>query len=140
MKKRIIDLPDLPDEILLIIFNKLGSFDVLYSLLNSTQRLDRIARSSYSKSINFSIELSDGQICPIDSAELHRFNIEMLPQIHDRIQMMTLEPTNIERILSSQFPNLHTLVLVGFSPDLLLNYFTGNLLQSRNFNYLIVYV
>ncbi|CAF1462450.1 unnamed protein product [Adineta ricciae] len=126
MKTRIIDLLDLPDEILLIIFNKLGSFDVLYSLLNSTQRLDRIARSSYSKSINFSIELSDGQICPIDSAKLHRFNIEMLPQIHDRIQMMTLEPTNIERILSSQFPNLHTFVLVGFSPDLLLNYFTEN--------------
>lgn len=127
MKKRTIDLLDLPDEILLIIFNKLGSFDVLYSLLNSTQRLDRIARNIYSKSINFSIEFSDGQVCPIDSAKLDRFYIEILPEIHDRIQMMTLEGTNVEHILSSQFPNLHTLVLVGFSPDILLNYFQGKL-------------
>ncbi|UJR07088.1 hypothetical protein I4U23_011376 [Adineta vaga] len=128
MNKQILDLLDVPDEILLIIFNKLGSFDVLYSLLNSTHRLDHIARNThYSKSINFSIELSDGQICAIDSDKLHRFCIEILPQIHDQIQIMTLETTNIERILlATQFPNLHTLTLVGFSPDALLNYFTEN--------------
>ncbi|UJR11733.1 hypothetical protein I4U23_015914 [Adineta vaga] len=120
MNKQILDLLDLPDEILLIIFNKLSSFNVVYSLLNSTQRLDRIVRNSQSKSINFSIELSDGQICSIDSDKLHRFCIEILPQKHDRIQMMTLETTNIERIRSSQFPNLHTLVFVEFSPDILL--------------------
>ncbi|CAF1478142.1 unnamed protein product [Adineta steineri] len=126
MNNRIINLLDLPDEILLIIFNKLGSFYVLYSLLNSIQRLDLIARSiHYSKSINFSIELSDGQVSTIDSDKLHRFCVEILPQIHDHIQIITLETTSIERILlAAQFPNLNTLVLVGFSPDILSSYFT----------------
>ncbi|CAF1439677.1 unnamed protein product [Adineta steineri] len=126
MSNRIINLLDLPDEILLIIFNKLGSFYVLYSLLNSTQRLDLIARSiHYSKSINFSTELSDGQVSTIDSDKLHRFCVEILPQIHDHIQIITLETTSIERILlAAQFPNLNTLVLVGFSPEILSSYFT----------------
>jgi hypothetical protein len=127
MNNRTIDLLDLPDEILLIIFNKLGSIDVLYSLLNSTQRLDQIARSiDYTKSINFSIELSDDQFSTIDPGKLHRFCAEILPQIHHHIQAMTLETASIERILlAAEFPNLNTIVLVGFSPDVLLRYFAG---------------
>ena len=115
----------LPDEILVIIFNKLSSIDVLYSLLNSTQRLDHIARSiDYAKSINFSVELSNGQLTAIDPNKLHRFCVELLPQIHHRIQTLTLEPSSIERILlAAQFPNLDTIVLAGFSADMLLHHF-----------------
>jgi hypothetical protein len=39
---------------------------------------------------------------------------------------MTLETASIERILlAAEFPNLNTIVLVGFSPDVLLRYFAG---------------
>ena len=140
MSNRTLDLLDLPDEILLIIFNKLGSADVLYSLLNSTQRLDQIARGiDYTKSINFSIESSNGQFSAIDPDKAHRFCAELLPQIHHHIQSMTLETSNIERILlAAQFPNLHTLVLAGFSPAILLHYFTSKpkfrLLGNKNFH------
>ena len=118
MNCRTVNLLDLPDELLLIIFNKLGSADVVYSLLNSTQRLDQIARSlDYTKAINLSA---------IDSNKIHRFCVELLPQIHDRIQVMTLESGSIERILvAAQFPNLNSIVFVGFSPDVLLYYFTS---------------
>lgn len=119
MNNRAVDLLDLPDELLLIIFNELGSADVVYSLLNSTQRLDQIARSiDYTKAINFS---------EIDSDKIDRFCVELLPQIHDRIQIMTLESSSIQRILSAaQFPYLNSITLVGFSPDVLLHYFTSN--------------
>jgi hypothetical protein len=127
MNSKTIGLLELPDEILLIIFDKLGSVNVLYSLLNSTQRLDQIARNiDYTKSINFSIELSDGQFTTIDPDKLHRFCVEILPQINHHIQAMTLETVTIERILlATQFPNLNTIVLVGCSPDVLLRHFTG---------------
>lgn len=99
MKDRTICLTDLPDEILLIIFNKLCSVNVLYSLLNSTQQLDRIARSiDDTKSINFSIQSSDGAFSTIDPDKLHRFCIEILLQVHHRIEAMTLEIANMERI------------------------------------------
>jgi len=116
MNNQTVNLLDLPDELLLIIFNKLGSADVIYSLLNSTQRLDRIVRSiDYTKAINLS---------EIDSDKIDRFCVELLPQIHDRIRIMTLESSSIERILcAAQFPHLNSIALVGFSPDVLLHYF-----------------
>jgi len=128
MNERVVDLLDLPDDILLIIFNKLDSFDVLYSLLNSTQRLDRIARSMYyTRSINFSIELSNVQFAAINSDKLNRFCAELLPEIHCQIQSLTLESSTIERILlATRFPNLDTIILVGFLPDVLLDYLTND--------------
>ncbi|CAF1051210.1 unnamed protein product [Adineta steineri] len=65
---------------LLIIFDKLGSVDVLYSLFE----IDKL-----------SIELSDGQISTIDSDKLHR----LCAEICDHIQIMTLEITSIKCIL-----------------------------------------
>ncbi|CAF0845100.1 unnamed protein product [Adineta steineri] len=118
MNCRTVQLLDLPDEILLIILKKLGSVNVLYSLLNINKRLDRMARSvNNTKFLNFSN----------NNVQLNRFCCEILPEIHYNIVELTLEIFSMERILlACEYPNLTVIVLTNFSPDILLQYLTGN--------------
>jgi hypothetical protein len=46
MKNSCIDLIDLPDEILLIIFQKLNNIELFYSLIGVHQRLDNVLNDS----------------------------------------------------------------------------------------------
>ncbi|CAF4291141.1 unnamed protein product, partial [Rotaria magnacalcarata] len=46
MKNLLVQLDDLPDEILMYIFKKLYNGEVLYSLMDVNQRLDRIVRDT----------------------------------------------------------------------------------------------
>ncbi|CAF1415750.1 unnamed protein product [Adineta steineri] len=135
MNDRTVRLLDLPDEILLIIMNKLGSMNVLYSLLNTNRRLDQMARSiNNTKFIDFSIELSDGQFSSIDNIKLDRFCEKILPEIHHKIVGVTFELAYMERILlAHQYPNLTTIVIVTFSTDILLDYLTKESAIARLF-------
>ncbi|CAF4293920.1 unnamed protein product [Adineta steineri] len=123
MDGRTVHLLDLPDEILLIILKKLGSVDVLYSLLNVNKRLDQMARSvNNTKFLNFSI----------NNVQLNRFCCEILPQIHHNIVSLTLEIFSMERIiLACEYPNLTIIVLTNFLPDILLQYLTDESPISR---------
>ncbi|CAF1180627.1 unnamed protein product [Adineta steineri] len=116
MNGRTVHLLDLPDEILLIILKKLGSVDVLYSLLNINKRLDQMARSvNNTKFLNFSM----------NNVQHNRFCCEILPQIHHNIVELTLELFSMECILlACKYPNLTVIVLTNFSPDILLEYLT----------------
>ncbi|CAF1483655.1 unnamed protein product [Adineta steineri] len=106
MNGKTVHLLDLPDEILLIILKKLGSVDVLYSLLNINKRLDQMARSiDNTKFLNFSI----------NNVQLNRFCCEILPQIYHNIVELILDIFSMERILlACEYPNLTIIVLTNF--------------------------
>ena len=112
MEYSCIQLNDLPDEILLIIFQKLNNCDVLYSFMGFNERLDTILydriftrnltliKSIYSSSYQFTDIILD------------RFCLEILPKINTTVQWLSVESSSMERILlATNYPNLHGLGL-----------------------------
>src|SRR5690349_21740163 len=101
-------LLDLPDEILLIIMKKLGSVDVLYSLLGVNKRLDQMAKTiNNTQFLDFSIELSNNRSRSIDHVKLDRFCDEILPQVHHNVIALTLDYDTMKRVLlACEYPNL----------------------------------
>jgi hypothetical protein len=54
MNRSYVQLDDLPDELLMFIFNKMNNIDLLYSLFGINQRLDLILQdSNYTNCMNF---------------------------------------------------------------------------------------
>ncbi|CAF4115440.1 unnamed protein product [Rotaria sordida] len=114
MERSCVQLEDLPDEILLIIFQNLYNCDVLYSFLGLNTRLDTILNDSiFTRNLTL--------IKPIHSSSyeftdiiLDRFCFEILPRINDKIERLNIESSFMERILlATNYPNLHTLGLYG---------------------------
>ncbi|CAF1356199.1 unnamed protein product [Rotaria sordida] len=118
MEHSCVRLDDLPDEILLIIFQKLNNCDVLYSFMGLNERLDTIL---YDKIFTRNLSLikyvhrSSYQFNII----LDRFSLEILPKINDKIERLSIESSFIKRILlATNYPNLHALDLyVEFFPN-----------------------
>ncbi|CAF1498937.1 unnamed protein product [Rotaria sordida] len=115
MERSCVQLEDLPDEILLIIFQNLYNCDVLYSFLGLNTRLDTILNDRiFTRNLTL--------IKPIHSSSyeftdiiLDRFCLEILPRINDKIERLNIESSFMERILlATNYPNLHTLGLYGF--------------------------
>ncbi|UJR11114.1 hypothetical protein I4U23_015296 [Adineta vaga] len=98
MKCSDVQLTDLPDEILQMIFKKLTNIEVLYSLLDVNKRLHSLANDSFfTEHLTFLV---------------HSVN-EILPNIHSKIKWLNLEPLSMRDILSAtDYPNLHGLTLL----------------------------
>ncbi|CAF3775906.1 unnamed protein product [Rotaria magnacalcarata] len=63
MKDLLVQLDDLPDEILMYIFKKLCNGEVLYSLMDVNQRLDRIVHDTI-----FTRDSCLLEYCPVDDS------------------------------------------------------------------------
>ncbi|CAF2503244.1 unnamed protein product [Rotaria sp. Silwood2] len=102
-------LLDLPDEILLIILNKLNNIDVVYSLLDiNNGRLNVLAQENTFTNILKFISIDD--ICLID-----RFCTDILPIIHHNVKCFIFDPVIMERILlATKYPNLSELKIFHF--------------------------
>jgi hypothetical protein len=111
-----VHLLDLPDEILLIIMKKVGSVDVLYSLLGVNKRLDQMARSiNVTKFLDLSTELLNGKISSFDRVKFDRFFDEILPQIRHNVIGFTLDLFYMERVLlACKYPNLSMIVIDNY--------------------------
>jgi hypothetical protein len=114
MKDLLVQLDDLPDETLMYIFKKLYNNEVLYSLMDVNQRLNRIVHDTI-----FTRELYLLEYCPKDNSAfqlpdpiLDRFCSKILPEIGHKIESLFLEQTSIERVLhATNYPNLNNLGL-----------------------------
>ncbi|CAF1367407.1 unnamed protein product [Adineta steineri] len=114
MKDFLVQLDDLPDELLMYIFKKLSNNEVLYSLIGVNQRIKRIARDRI-----FTHHLCLLEYCRIDDSSiplsgpvLDRFCSKILPEIGHQIETLYLERTSIRRILHvTNYPNLNNLGL-----------------------------
>jgi hypothetical protein len=127
MNRSTINITDLPDEMILTIWNKLNKFDVLYSFLGVNKRFDRMVRdAAYTRSVEFINNQSKNGNCSLLDPILDRFCFYILPQIYQSVECLTLEPLSMERILrASGYPHLRKLTLTKFDQESVLRYITG---------------
>jgi hypothetical protein len=118
---------DLPNEMLLAIFEKLKAVHTIFSLVDVNQRLDQLILDPlYSRHLDFTEKSSTGCVCPMVELVLDRICEKVLPRIHLNVKKLTVEPLSMERILlASKYPELHSLSLVNFEHASLLHHLRG---------------
>ena len=117
-----VHLLDLPDEMLIEIFNKIPTFDVLNSIWGVNQRLDRLACDArFTHSLDLTAKQSYDERCSLSAVILDRLCSHILLQIHDNINSLFVEPSSMQQILRAcAYPNLHRLTLSSIeSKDLI---------------------
>ncbi|CAF3288350.1 unnamed protein product [Rotaria socialis] len=119
---------DLPDEMLIEIFNKLSTVDVLNSIWGVNQRLGRLARDArFTHSLDLTTKQSYDERCSISDVMLDRLCSHILPQIHDKIKSLFVEPSSMQRILRAcAYPNLHRLTLSSIESKDFIKYLSDN--------------
>ena len=132
-----VQLTDLPDEILTTIFKKLSNITLLYSLTGVNKRLSKIVRdpifTNHLTLVSFipshlieTASLLRDFVYPLMDPILDRFCLLILPEIHQKIQWLCLEPLSMERILrATDYPNLRGLTLFNIKPARAIDLFSG---------------
>lgn len=128
---------DLPNEILLMIFNKLNMVDVLYSLVDVTQRFDQLVLDPfYIRNLSLtSMRMKSffDRTYSIDDEILLKLCKNILPRIYHQVNELTVEQHSMEHVLhTTNYPQLYSLTLLDFQEEILLNYLTSKLF---NFEY-----
>ena len=125
-----IELIDLPEELLLILFKKLNNVDLLYSLIGISKQLDRVLHDSiFIRHLSLLSSSSDRYLYPIRDDILDRFCFEILPKIHHRIEWLTVESLSMERIFRvGDYSNLRHLDLLSIQYDEFQRLFDGKIL------------
>ncbi len=129
-KNNHLNILDLPNEILFIIFNKLNMVDVLYSLVDINERFNRLIFDPlYIRNLDMTIMITKALFLhtfSIDNHVLDGICEKILPRIHHQVNKLTVERRSMERVLRSfNYPQLHSLSLVDFPEEMLFQYLTG---------------
>ncbi|CAF4617683.1 unnamed protein product [Rotaria socialis] len=83
MEYSCVQLADLLDEILMIIFKQLYNIEVFYSLIGVSKRFNKILHDPSFTSVLRLVEYSvDDHVCSLHYRMFHRFCLQILPQIH----------------------------------------------------------
>jgi hypothetical protein len=139
MKNSSLQLTDLPDEILMIIFKKLDNIELLYSLIDVDLRLNKILNESIFMNrltlVSFVPSrlvvlrsLSLYRIYPLLDPILDRFCLHILPKIHQKVKWLDLEPLSMERILlAANYPNLFGIALLNIQAERALQLLSGKI-------------
>ena len=129
MEHRNVQLIDLPDELLLVIFKKLNNVELLYSLMGINTQLDRIISDPvFTKNLILVRHFSSDLIYPLVDKVLDRFCSQILPHIHSKMNTLYLESLSMKRILRvADYPNLHSLGLYNLDEFDAERIFTGKL-------------
>ena len=123
-----VNILNLPDEIILIIWNKLNKIDVLYSFLNANRRFNKLARDKiYTRSIELiRTNCEEEDNCSLSDQVLDRFCSDILPKIHHNVEHLILEAHSMERILyTSGYSRLYQLTLINLTQELAMQVFAG---------------
>ncbi len=135
-----LNILDLPNEILLIIINKLNIGDVFYSLVDINERFAQLVLHPLCIR-NLDMTVMTMKSCfdrtfSINDQVLSRICENILPQIHDQVNKLTVEPNSMERILLTvNYPQLYSLSFVNFQEEILFQYLTGILLIPNFLRY-----
>jgi hypothetical protein len=127
-----LNILDLPNEILFIIFNKLDMVDVLYSLVDVSQRLNQLVFDPfYIRNLNMtSMKMKSfyDRTYSIDNQVLDKICKNILPRVCDQINELIVEQHSMKHILHTiNYPQLYSLTLMDFPEEVLLNYLTSKL-------------
>ncbi|CAF0844458.1 unnamed protein product [Rotaria sordida] len=140
MENSCIQLNDLPDEILMIIFKKLTNMAVLYSLIDVNKRLNKIVHdTAFTNRLTLYASTTDGFIVPLPDYILDRFCSHILPKIYHKVKCLNLEPISIKCILlATNYPNLTGLALYNVQDGIVLDLLTGKIFyfDSSNHRYI----
>jgi hypothetical protein len=132
-----IGLNDLPDEILMIIFQKLNNINVLHSFQGVNQRLDKIIHDPIFTSHFTSVEWLSQNFIDLSSCDtiLNRFGSQILPEIHDKIQWLDLGSSSMKRVIrAGNYPNLDSLSLYHVDKESARSLFTGKRCQLNSYS------
>lgn len=121
------NMMDLPDEMILAIWNRLTKTDVLYSFVGVNKRLNQLVRDvMYTRSIELLKLRSKNADFSFTDSIMDRFCLDILPQIHELVECLTVESFSMERILfAGEFPHLRNLTLVEVDQQFVPQNFTG---------------
>jgi len=136
MEYSCLGLNDLPDEILMIIFQKLSNLEVLYSFQGVNQRLHKMVHDLIFTSHLTFVQWLSHNIIDVFCCDrmLNRFCLNILPEIHDKIQWLDLESSSMKHVLrAANYPNLHVLGLYNINEESARCLFTGKLFQFNCF-------
>lgn len=134
-----IRLTDLPDEILMIIFQKLKNIELLYYLTDVNPRLDCILNESIFTNRLVLLRFISGHLVdskslvscrayPLLDPILDRFCERILPKINIKIRWLELESTSMERVLhAANYPNLFGFALYNIQTERALEIFSGKM-------------
>ncbi|CAF3980672.1 unnamed protein product [Rotaria sp. Silwood1] len=126
MEDSLIQLNDLPDEILMMILKKLHSCDVLYSLIGVNKRLDTIVQDSFFTAY-LTLTVPPYGFLNFTDPILDRFCSKILPKIHHKIGWINVESSSMERFLRSKnYPNLYGLGLCHLASETARDLFTAS--------------
>ncbi|CAF4402070.1 unnamed protein product [Rotaria magnacalcarata] len=117
-----LNILDVPNEILLMIFSNLNVVDVLYSLVNVTQRFDQlILEPFYTHSLDMTsmtMKSYFDRIYSIDSQLLDRICQNILPRIHRQVHELIVEQHSMAQDKTTPPPlpeNLSTIFVLILS-------------------------
>ncbi|CAF4595661.1 unnamed protein product, partial [Rotaria magnacalcarata] len=128
-----VELNDLSDEILLLIFKKLDKAEVLYSFLGINQRFTRLVHDSiFTNRLTLTKGVADGLFDRLDNQKRERFRLQILPSIRHKIEWLGVEASSLEDILlCTSYPNLNGLGLHGIEENTVLRIFTDETPLTR---------
>jgi hypothetical protein len=125
-----IGLNDLPDQILLYIFQKLNNVDVLYSLQNVNQRLNQILYDSIFRNRLAFVKWLPYKYIDLFSSHvvLNRFCTQIFPSIHQNIKWLELESSSMKHVLcAAHYPNRNSLALYNLNEESARSLCTGKI-------------
>ncbi|CAF3173951.1 unnamed protein product [Rotaria sp. Silwood2] len=134
LNKNELNILDIPDEIFFIIFKKLNTVEVLYSLVDVNRRFDRLALDSlYINNLNMTDTMTINsfyeQPCSIDAQVISKISEKILPRIHDQVHKLTIEEFSIKPILLAvNYPQLYSLSLINFQEEMLYQHLTDDVI------------
>jgi hypothetical protein len=135
MNRSCVQLNDLPDELLMIIFKKINNVEVLCSLFGLNQRLDSFLQdSTFTSRLSF-LKWSSEKFLNIFSREMifNRFCLQILPAVREKIQWLDVESSSMQQILSAaDYPNLYGLGLFNIEEETVKNLFTGKKIRRSH--------
>ena len=131
MEHSLTELNDLPDEILVAIFQKLNNISLLHSLMGLNRRLNTIICDPiFTSHLSLMKQMSDDSVHSLTNSILDRFCSEILPEIYCNIKWLDLEASSMERIfLATDYPNLCRLGLFDVSVEKAVSLFTSKKLN-----------
>ena len=126
-----LNILDLPDEILFIIFKKLNILDVFYSLFDVNQRFNQLILDFlYIHHLDITtirnINSLYDQPSSVDTQVVLGICKKILPRVHHQVYQLTVEQDSIEQVLLAvNYPQLYSLSLINFQEEILYQYLKG---------------
>jgi hypothetical protein len=142
-KNHHLNMLNLSNEILLIIFNKLNMVDVFYSLMDVCERFDQLVLYLFHTSnldmTSMSMKSFFVRTYSVEHQVLDRICENILPRIHHHVKELIIEQDSIQRVLHTfNYPQLYSLTLMDFQAERLTKYLIGKQFSFSLINTIVI--